>query len=113
MVNPTESITKLDFHKYSLSFSDEALERKYTSYKIKRNLNKIRIFYFATLILYCIYLMSNYFYYELISDDVNIFYIKISLCGFILFNGIVVITDYYEKYYARITLFVKKQHISL
>lgn len=107
MVNPTEVVTKTDFHRYSLKFFDESLEKKYTTYRIKKSLKKIRLFYFVTLFFYCIYLMSNYFYKDDIAgEDLDIFYIKISLSGFLLLMGIIVLTDYYEENYIKITSFV-------
>jgi len=107
VVNPTEVITKTDFHPYSLSFFDESLEKKFMTYRIKQRLNQIRFYYFVTLILYCIYLLSGYFYNDYVEEDeMNIFYSKISISGFLLLNGIIVLTDYYEEYYIKITLFV-------
>ncbi len=107
-MNPTEIIRKTDFNKFSLTFSDDAMERRYVSFRIKRNLNKIRVFYFVTLIIYCIYLMFNFFYYNIENDDgINVFYIKISLCAFLLLNGLIILTDFYEEYYLKITIFVK------
>ena len=105
-MNPTEVVTKTDFHTYSLKFFDDSLEKKYTTYRIKKSLIKIRLFYFVTLFFYCIYLMSNYFYEDDIGGDLDIFYIKISLAGFLLLIGILVLTDYYEENYIKITSFV-------
>lgn len=104
-------VTKTDFHKFFLTFYDERLEKEYNNYRLKRKIKNIRIYYLASLLFYFIYLLGKYLFFEANEQDMNIFYLKISLAGFLIFLGLLIMTDFYESHYTKITLFVKNIYI--
>lgn len=108
VVNTTTIVTKTDFHKLFLIFHDERLEKEYNNYRVKRNIEKMRIYYLTTLLFYFIYLLGKYLFFEKNDDDMNIFYLKISLTGFLILLGLLIMRDIYEAHYTKISFFVKK-----
>lgn len=111
VTNVNHAVSQTDMHQYFLNFLDDVLEKKYIIYRIKRNINKIRLYYFSSVSMYIISLLGNYLFMEISADNninLTIFYMKLALSSFLILFGLVILTDIYEKYYINITIFVKK-----
>lgn len=110
VTNVNHAVSQTDMHQYLLNFLDDVLEKKYIIYRIKRNINKIRLYYFSSVSLYIISLLGNYLFMEISEDNninLTIFYMKLALSSFLILFGLIILTDIYEKYYIKITIFVK------